>query len=89
MSLEERNVPRFHLKLDGHGWHCDLPSVGLRRQRDRESHGEGSGARGEQDATRGLILRCIAFLHTILLLRVVRGLCGCRVQSLQRSPPQR
>ena len=31
-----------------------MVGVGRLRQRDRESHGESSGARDEQDATRGL-----------------------------------
>ena len=58
--------------------------VGL-RYRDRESHGESSGARDEQDATCGLILRWIAVLHTILFSCLERGLWGWRVHSIQRS----
>ena len=74
------------LGVDEHQLVGDLAGAGGLRQRANESHGESSGARDGQDATRGLILRCIAVLHTILLLRLVRGLWGWRVQSLQRSP---
>src|SRR5216110_3070674 len=52
--------------------------MGRLRQRDRESHGKCSSTRGEQNASRGLILRCIAIIHTILLSRLVRGLWGWR-----------
>src|SRR5215467_7153008 len=63
-----------------------MVSVGRLLPRDRERHGESSGVRDEQDTTRGLILRCIAVLHTIFLSRMVRRLWGWLVQSLQRLP---
>ena len=46
-TLEERLVPRWHLKGGGYGWRCDIVGVGRPRQRDRASHGERSGTRSE------------------------------------------
>jgi hypothetical protein len=40
--------------------------------RNHTGAGESGRARDEQDATLGLILRCIAVYHTFLLARVVR-----------------
>src|SRR5262245_47610173 len=84
MTLEKRHVPRFHLDVGGHGWRCDIGGAGWLRQRDYESHGESSGARAERDATHGLILRCIAVLHIILLSERLRlfHLCPCHVAAL-------
>ena len=84
VTHEERRSP-LHLNVGGCvGW-CDSVGASRLRQPDREGRGESSGACDEQDATRSLSLQCIAVLHIILLSRLVRGLWGWRVQSLQRS----
>src|SRR5262245_34967933 len=63
-----------------------MVGVGRLRQRDRERHGKSRGARDAQDTTHGLILRCLAVLHSILLSRMVRTLWNWLVQSRERSP---
>jgi hypothetical protein len=60
--------------------------VSVRKLRERqETHGESGQARDGPDATRVLILRWIAVLHIVLLMRVLRGfLCenGKRREAL-------
>src|SRR4030042_1951156 len=55
------------LVLGSPGLGADPASVGRQRQREHHRHGESRGVREGQDTTRGPILRCITFLHTILL----------------------
>src|SRR5262245_34901062 len=46
VTLEKRLVIRqIHLKIERHGWRCDLARVARLRQRDRECRGETDSAR--------------------------------------------
>src|SRR5262249_43171603 len=67
VTLKERLVLRqIHLKIERHGWRRDLARVARLRQRDRERCGE-AGSTCDDATTYGLILQCIAVLHSILL----------------------
>ena len=61
----------IHGRLDvgGDRRRVDVTAVPGRVRGTVERDGERRGGRDEQDAARGLILRCLAVLHTILLLR--------------------
>ena len=69
MTFKERPVPVWYLNAVGHGWRCDTVSMGWLWP--QESYGKNS-VRDEQDATCGLLLQCIAFFQTFLLLCLVR-----------------
>ena len=68
----------------GYGWRCNSLGVGRLRQRDHETHGESSGARDEQDATRDLIFQYVV-IHVISVSRPGRGLWGLPLGSSHES----
>ncbi len=83
VTLEERLAPRWHLNVGGYQWRFNTVRVRRLRQRDRKSHGESSGACDQQNTRRGLMLRSVVVLHTILLVPVYKacGVDACRAFS--------